>query len=55
MGVHSPSVKIIYGYFTKSKKCKNCDTKNNEEKQTDVNIACEIMQDVYEDNFVYLS
>jgi uncharacterized LabA/DUF88 family protein len=30
---------------------KNCDTKNNEEKQTDVNIACEIMQDVYEDNF----
>ncbi len=48
---HSPSVKIIYGYFTKSKKCKNCDTKNNEEKQTDVNIACEIMQDVYEDNF----
>jgi uncharacterized LabA/DUF88 family protein len=48
---HSPSVKIIYGYFIKSKKCKNCDTKNNEEKQTDVNIACEIMQDVYEDNF----
>jgi uncharacterized LabA/DUF88 family protein len=48
---HSPSVKIVYGYFIKSRKCKNCDTKNNEEKQTDVNIACEIMQDVYEDNF----
>jgi uncharacterized LabA/DUF88 family protein len=39
------------GYFKKAQKCKNCDSKNNEEKQTDVNIACEIMQDCYENNF----
>jgi uncharacterized LabA/DUF88 family protein len=43
--------KIIMGFFTKARKCKNCNFKNNEEKQTDVNIACEIMQDCYEDNF----
>ncbi|VVM27095.1 hypothetical protein BSPWISOXPB_4433 [uncultured Gammaproteobacteria bacterium] len=43
--------KIIMGFFTKARKCKNCNSKNNEEKQTDVNIACEIMQDCYEDNF----
>jgi uncharacterized LabA/DUF88 family protein len=42
---------IIMGYFKKAQKCKNCDSKNNEEKQTDVNIACEIMQDCYENNF----
>lgn len=44
-------VEVIKGYFTKSRKCKNCDVKNNEEKQTDVNIACEIMQDCYENKF----
>jgi chorismate synthase len=27
------------GNFTKARKCKHCNVKNNEEKQTDVNIA----------------
>lgn len=48
---HCPNVEIIYGYFAKAKKCKNCAVKNNEEKQTDVNIATEIMQDCYEHKF----
>lgn len=48
---HCPKTKIIKGFFTKARKCKHCDVKNNEEKQTDVNIACEIMQDCCEDNF----
>lgn len=48
---HCEKVKIIKGYFIKSRKCKNCNVKNNEEKQTDVNIACEILQDCYENNF----
>ncbi len=46
-----PKIEIINGHFTKARKCKRCDIKNNEEKQTDVNIACEMMQDLYEDNF----
>ncbi|MDC9714295.1 MAG: NYN domain-containing protein [Gammaproteobacteria bacterium] len=48
---HCPKVQIIEGYFAKARKCKHCDNKNNEEKQTDVNIACEILQDCYEDKF----
>lgn len=44
-------VTIIEGYFAKSRKCKFCDAKGNEEKQTDVNIACEILSDCYENNF----
>jgi uncharacterized LabA/DUF88 family protein len=43
--------KIIMGFFTKARKCKNCNFKNNEEKQTDVNIACEIMEDCCKNNF----
>lgn len=48
---HCPKIKIIKGYFAKIRKCSNCDAKNNEEKQTDVNIASEILQDCYENNF----
>lgn len=48
---HCAKVQIIKGYFAKARKCKHCDNKNNEEKQTDVNIACEILQDCYEDKF----
>jgi len=44
-------VQIILGCFAKARQCKHCKNKNNEEKQTDVNIACEIMQDLYENNF----
>ncbi len=44
-------VQIINGYFAKVRKCKHCNNKNNEEKQTDVNIACEILQDCYEEKF----
>ena len=48
---HCAKVEIIKGYFAKARQCKFCHNKNNEEKQTDVNIACDIMQDCYEDNF----
>jgi uncharacterized LabA/DUF88 family protein len=48
---HCTKVKIIKGYFTKARKCKHCDVKNNEEKQTDVNIASEMMHDLCENNF----
>ncbi len=33
------NIKSIMGNFTKARKCKHCNVKNNEEKQTDVNIA----------------
>ncbi len=42
---------IIKGYFAKARLCNHCKNKSNEEKQTDVNIACEILQDCYEDKF----
>jgi len=45
------NIQTTYGRFTKARKCKNCNVKNNEEKQTDVNIACEIMRDLYKNNF----
>ncbi|CAC9561593.1 hypothetical protein [uncultured Gammaproteobacteria bacterium] len=45
------NIKSIMGNFTRARKCKHCNVKNNEEKQTDVNIACEMMQDLYENNF----
>ncbi|SGZ81065.1 hypothetical protein BTHERMOSOX_1645 [Bathymodiolus thermophilus thioautotrophic gill symbiont] len=45
------NIKPITGNFVRARKCKHCDGKNNEEKQTDVNIACEMMQDLYESNF----
>lgn len=48
---HCPKVSIIEGYFTKARKCRNCDYKSNEEKQTDVNIACEMLSDCYENKF----
>lgn len=41
----------IYGYFSKARKCKHCYHKNFEEKQTDVNIACEMLKDAYLNNF----
>ncbi|SFV87316.1 D-alanine--D-alanine ligase [hydrothermal vent metagenome] len=48
---HCKNTNIIYGYFSKARKCKSCDYKNFEEKQTDVNIACEMLKDAYLDNF----
>ncbi|SMN13762.1 D-alanine--D-alanine ligase [Bathymodiolus heckerae thiotrophic gill symbiont] len=41
---------ITYGHFSKARKCIHCHHKNFEEKQTDVNIACEMLKDAYLDN-----
>ncbi|WXT99673.1 MAG: D-alanine--D-alanine ligase [Catillopecten margaritatus gill symbiont] len=48
---HCKNTNIIYGYFSKARKCKFCNHKNFVEKQTDVNIACEMIKDAYLDNF----
>ncbi|SMN10891.1 D-alanine--D-alanine ligase [uncultured Candidatus Thioglobus sp.] len=48
---HCTKTQIIYGFFEKARKCKHCNHKNFEEKQTDVNIACEMLKDAYQDNF----
>lgn len=47
-------IKIIYGQFrAKTKYCDNCQTTrpSHEEKQTDVNIAIELLQLAYENKF----
>jgi uncharacterized LabA/DUF88 family protein len=48
---HCKKMSIIEGYFAKARKCNHCHNKTNEEKQTDVNIACEMLVDCYEDKF----
>ena len=52
---HCPKINIIKGHFRieKTITCKECNKVIYipEEKKTDVNIACEILKDSYEDNF----
>jgi uncharacterized LabA/DUF88 family protein len=48
---HCSTVEIVKDYFAKARPCRHCQKKNNEEEQTDVNIACEIIQNCYESNF----
>lgn len=50
----SKRLTIIKGHFLKKgKRCPNCNHYNQtfEEKKTDVNIACEMLTDAYEDHF----
>lgn len=49
-----PKIKITHGHFLKKgSNCKHCNVYNAsyEEKKTDVNIACELLADAYEDKF----
>lgn len=53
---HCNKLDIIYGHFLKKlKQCRNCANKymSYEEKETDVNIACQILNDAYLDNYDY--
>lgn len=54
IAAYCDKVCIVYGYFLpKSSQCRHCGHNNNipEEKKTDVNIACAIMEDTYESRF----
>ena len=51
---HCDKLKIFYGLFlSKSRRCSNCQGEHKlfEEKKTDVNIACEIINDAYLDRY----
>ena len=51
---HCDKLKVHYGRFlSKDRKCKGCgkEYKSFEEKQTDVNMACQILQDAYLDRY----
>lgn len=49
-----PKLEILYGNFLPKRwTCRKCNhyTETFEEKKTDVNIACELLTDAYEENF----
>ena len=51
---HCDKLEIFYGLFlSKSRRCSSCQRENKlfEEKKTDVNIACEIINDAYLDRY----
>ncbi len=51
---HCDKLEIFYGLFlSKSRRCSSCqkEHKSFEEKKTDVNIACEIINDAYLDRY----
>ena len=51
---HCDKLKIFYGLFlSKSRRCSSCQREHKllEEKKTDVNIACEIINDAYLDRY----
>lgn len=51
---HCDKLEIYYGRFlSKTKKCKHCGARSPsfEEKKTDVNIACQILNDVHLDSY----
>ena len=53
---HCDKLKIIYGRFlSKTRQCRECGDKYKyyEEKKTDVNIACQILNDAHLDNYDY--
>lgn len=52
--VHCDKLEIIYGNFlSKTRQCRECGSKyqHYEEKKTDVNIACQILNDAHLDNY----
>lgn len=51
---HCDKLEIYYGRFlSKTKSCRHCNTQYSlfEEKKTDVNIACQILNDTHLDNY----
>ncbi|MEW8027739.1 MAG: NYN domain-containing protein [Candidatus Thiodiazotropha endolucinida] len=51
---HCARLEVFYGRFlSKSKRCRNCGAEHTafEEKKTDVNIACEILNDTHLDRY----